>query len=227
VTQDEALLGRVGLRAQRRAQRWHTEHGEQVTNDDDDLDALRLRPAGQHHFVSVPGRQVRERPALGAEVDEVGERHPGRGRILRIRRPHRDEAIAIRERQGPQQHGVHDAEHRRVRADADRQRGNGDCGDGGRSTKRAQTVAEIAQQFVEPRQHFDVAAGFAHAQPTAELPSRRRLGVSRRHAVPDQLVDTRCDVKGDLLVQGALDFGLAEQIRKTRQHRHAPAPKRA
>src|SRR5262249_42633302 len=62
--------------------------------------------------------------------------------------------IGLRERQRPEQDGMHDREDRRVRADAERERREGDGREAGASGERARRAAQILEEVhgADPKQ---------------------------------------------------------------------------
>ena len=58
--------------------------------------------------------------------------------------PQHDEAIGLGEGEWSKERGVHEAEHRAVGADADRQHDDGDSGEAGSAPQRAGGVAKVA-----------------------------------------------------------------------------------
>ena len=86
--------------------------------------------------------------------------------------------------------------------------------------------AHVARHIVKPRQQLDVTTRFANPQAIAELASRKRLRLLARHALGDELVNERFDVKDDLLIERPIDARGAKDVGKARE-RARTAPQRA
>jgi hypothetical protein len=113
--------------------------------------------AGAQLLRHVPVRVVDDRPPerghllddvrLPAPVHEFCGRGPG-SRTLGRRVHEVDDAVRIRRRHRLQQNGVDDGKNGRVRADAERQRGDGRQRERRRLHQRANRVSKISQQLV-------------------------------------------------------------------------------
>jgi hypothetical protein len=84
-------------------------------------------------------------------------------------------------RQRRQQHRVHDAEHRRGPADAERQRRDHHGGESGRPANLPQCVAQILRQSVDPAPPVHQPDFFAMPGKVAELSSGGHHRVVWRH----------------------------------------------
>ena len=104
-----------------------------------------LRVARGRHVVSAgaePAERVEARGLL-LVVLQLGHRHrPRRARVGRDHAVQRNEALAVRVRQRPQQHAVDDGEDRRGRADPDGKRDHGEQGDARRRLPRGPSLGE-------------------------------------------------------------------------------------
>ena len=67
-----------------------------------------------------------------------------------MRRPHRDQPLRFNDRQRPHQERVQRSRHGRVRADAERERGNRDGGERRRAPQLPQPIPDIAADVVKP-----------------------------------------------------------------------------
>jgi hypothetical protein len=94
-----------------------------------------------------------------------------------------DQTLRFDDRQGSQHQCVRDGKHRRVGADAERQRRDDDGGKPGRTPHLAQRILDIAADVVQPPKTAHVAALFLPPQRIAELAARAILGFRRRHIV--------------------------------------------
>ena len=97
---------------------------------------------------------------------------------------HPDQLIRILVRQRTQQHGVHDAEDRRVRADPEREGKHDDAGEAWRATQCARRVLQIAAKIVEPDERARIALQLLPAQLAAKIapqstPEPARVAVQR------------------------------------------------
>ena len=113
----DVLLRREDTSPDRR----HAEDGEQVRRHGPGGDALGVAVTRQVHLPVVPRRDLAERAAFLAIVVDLAIGNPG----LVERRPaapDHDGAVGLAPWQRAQQDGVDDAEDRRVRADAERER---------------------------------------------------------------------------------------------------------
>ena len=100
------------------------EHAKQARRHARCTDALRVPLARQDAAAGRRAADGVEDGVLIAPVDVLGKRRRARG-TERLRVVDRDERVGIGEWQRFDQHRVHDAEHRRVGADAERQRDHG------------------------------------------------------------------------------------------------------
>ena len=135
------VVSRVDLSTERRDD---AEHAEQARAHGSARDPLGIRAAGQRQAAILDGDERVEGGRLALPVEEVAvrRRRPAAARGA----PHRPgihEAIGIAERQRLDERRVHDAEHRRVGADAERQAEDGQAGQHGRPAQRAERVANV------------------------------------------------------------------------------------
>ena len=139
----------------------HGRNGERLQHavgDDDDSNLFGFRHAGNGRGKRKPDADVFERPVL-VGVREV-HRH-GQTEIAGDRRqtfgaggavPDRDQIVGPGIGEWFEEDGVDDAEDRRVRADADRERQQGRCREGGAPPQGPRTVSKVAGEVVEPRE---------------------------------------------------------------------------
>jgi hypothetical protein len=140
----------------------------------------------------------------------------------------RDEAIGIGQRQGPEQHLVDDAEHRRGRADADAEREHDRCGQAGPAGEAARGDAKVAGEAVEPGEGVGVADFFGDAGSAAEAAIGLGASLGGVDALGDQFVGGGVDVElqliGDVAVDGA---AVEDRVAKPVEPRHVrPTPAR-
>ena len=110
------------------------------------FEPLRLARAGQGHLAAEQGRHVREDLLPRLEIRVVGGREPlsvdagGRRRL-----PQHHDPIRLREGERSQEHGMDQAEHGRVRADAEAQREHGDQREARVLDEHPHAVAQVVQ----------------------------------------------------------------------------------
>jgi hypothetical protein len=129
-----------------------------------------------------------------------------------------DQLVGILVRQGPNQHGIDDAEDCRVRTDAQAERQDGDQRKSGRARERPNRVVQVLPQRREQRDAALLATGLDDLGDAAELtqcPVTRPVG---RHPLPPELTDRFGDVGVDLGAQLAVTSGAAEQPKEPRQN---------
>ena len=152
----------VGRRAQQREQRGRDPRARQRDG------AGRTPP---HHGARRIGRQLLERLRLLLEQRQRGVRNvQRRWRPNLLPLTHAHDRLGVRIRQRPEQHPVDDAEHRRVGADAERQRRQHRQGEGALPGERARRVADV------PKNSFHGCAALLPVawQVISGLPSFRR-----------------------------------------------------
>ena len=109
-------------------------------------------------------------------TDDPGDRE----RLRHMREKH--ELFWMVERQRPQEHAVDDREHRRRRADAEREREHGDDGERRRSAQATPRIGEIAPQRLEAAATPHIARYLRDMRDVAELETSVSLGVGARFA---------------------------------------------
>ena len=145
-----------------------------------------------------------------------------------------DEAIGVWERQRFQQHRVDEREDGRVRADAQRQRQEGDRCEAGRPAERAERVARVLHDAFDEVEPTCVAALFLPLIDAAKLAQRREARLLVRHSAGAQHFNLTIEVIAHLLVELGLDSSASEyersrmrsshaRIRPRRYHRHRPS----
>src|SRR6185312_3863283 len=115
-----------------------------------------------------------------------------------------------------QQQSVEQAEHRRVRADAEREGRDHGCGEEWCAATLPQGVTEIVRECVEAIVHgeYPVAVsgrgdqfGAAGVEGT-EASERLLFGLAARHAARDEIVDAIGEMRANLVVRFALDAAM-------------------
>ena len=127
-----------------------SEDAEHLRRSDDGAYALRLLRARDVHRLAVHRRHPREGAARLAHAVEIGRRETELGVRIALDRRDPHQAVRVRIGQWPQQYGPGHAEHRAVRADAERQREDRNRGEGGRLEKHAQAKPQIGEERLHP-----------------------------------------------------------------------------
>ncbi len=141
---DDVITARRALGGRERAasERGHGERLEQVRRRRRGTHALGFLPAGQARVHLHVRREVREARRPGSIVHDFLHRQPGR--VARRRCvPDHDQPIGISVGQRLEEDGLDEAEKRGVRADAERERQDGDGGEAGLSTETLQGLFDV------------------------------------------------------------------------------------
>ena len=130
--------------------RLQSEHVEKRSGREDSDEALRLVDAGEVDALPEVHTNGVERAALAADllVLFVGQQA---ARKAHRAPPNRHQSIRMRIRQGPQQHGIDDAEHGGVGADADGKREDRDKRERRPARPQSERIANVLSQRVEHR----------------------------------------------------------------------------
>ena len=123
--------------------RSHAQRSEEVSGDQQALESLGgLAVADQHRRRTIEGHHLREDIVPRAEVDEVGWRVRPAVRVDRCAED-LDQPFRLWIGKGTEEVSVQHAEHRRIGADAERQRYDGDGREPWSAAERARREAEI------------------------------------------------------------------------------------
>ena len=200
-----------------------TEHVEETRRD-----------ARHDRIVSTPSRDHR-----GAPRCVVGERRERLALLLpiqNIRHGHLcrtlglaaaghfvrecDNPFLFRVRQRVEEHGVHDAEHRRVGADGERHHHNAHASGAARPVEAAQGVPHVLQCGVQDREAASVPICLFDGLQAAEREERLPPGLVWLHACPDVLVHQHVHVAFELALELRVGLrGAAEHIEHPPQER--------
>ena len=112
-----------------------------------------------------------------------------------------DQPFGMRIFEGPQQHGVDDAEDGGIEADADRQRQHGDGGESGRAPQDAECEQQVLPELVDPGAAPDLAGLLLDQPDVAEFAQRGRPGVGWRHPALDVVLRLALQVLADVLFE--------------------------
>jgi hypothetical protein len=127
----------------------------------------------------------------------------------------------------PQDHGVDDREDRGVGADAQSQRQQRHGGEHGTAPKRAEPVAQISSDLVQPGAVPSRSDAFLGLFDAAEMKHRRSPCVGRRRAVTHPLGSSHFHKRLQLVVQVSLSMVATDHPthdrREAMQERHAPS----
>ena len=165
-------------------------------------------------FAVVPSmhREADEVRRARAIVDEVHRRAGVAVSLLRVHDAH--EAVGLRKRQRLEQHAVHDAEDRRVGADAERERDDRGEREGRRRAELSRGVADVVPEVVHevapPLRGFDVAIDRADiaacvVQISEFADGLRARGVAAMRRAR-RAVDAHVEVKAELFVDVVADL---------------------
>ena len=121
-----------------------------------------------------------------------------------------------RNRQRLPEHGFHQAEHRRVRADAERERQHGHGGERRRLPEQAEGVAQVGAQVVEQAKADGVAALLVARVETAELRAGPPKGLAGGHALAFEVGGALFDVELPLVEVRLVDAGAAGRLPEPR-----------
>ena len=207
-------------------ERRHAEDREQIFRHARPEEAFGLALSRQVEVRDRPQHgDVFERPVASSQVPDVRKpRAEARHSARRRRRPQIDKAIGQTERQRLQQHAVDDAEHRRRRADAERDGHDRDGGEAGRARHQPHAIAEVLPRGGEPGDASRVAR-FVHQQGgRSEFALRGRAGGVRRQAARNVLVDEVLKMRGHFVRELAINRRAAEErtrpLRQDREDSH-------
>lgn len=141
----------------------------------------------------------------------AGRHHEARVRIAVHPPAQEDQLVRVAHRQAAQHDGVDEAEDRRARADAEGQDEHDDGGEGRAPAELARRESQVSDQVVGERHAARIAALLLDGLDAAELAQRCTAGRLGFHARGDVLLDQSLDVEPDLLVELAVERGLAEE----------------
>ena len=117
-----------------------------------------------------------------------------------------EQSLRIFDRQRLDQHGVDQAEDRRVGADPESERQQGHERERRRPAQEPECVADVAAQLVEQPQADGVAAFLLARRNAAELGERTPAGFLLRHAAPAQIRLIELEVGPHLVLHLTLEF---------------------
>ena len=170
---ERAAVG--GLNAQRR---------EQIPGASGTVDAFRQLPVRTRQVVrsATPDRHLleRRRAALPRLEHSAGDDVVWISPVAADLAEHH-ELIGIAERQRRQQHGAHEREERRVRADPEGQRERGDDAEPGIPEECTSGISHVARDIVEPAEAERVAAAILDQRHGAQRAKRGRPRIRRIH----------------------------------------------
>jgi hypothetical protein len=171
--------------------------------------ALGVRPHADRALGRAPEREVLE-DRLG--LSKHGELRVRPGDVVAPRRiaagrygeAHLHQTLRRLERQGPEEHRIHGAEDRGVRADPHGEREHGDRGEARGATERSERESHVLFGCVEESETSHLAYLFLGRREVAELPPSGRMGVragDRPAGGVLALHGVECEVEADLLVE--------------------------
>ncbi len=185
---------------------------------------LRLFIAGDVVITRAVSREMREALIALLPFAVIGHRGAYISRAARhIHRQQPRQLFRFRIWQRTQQHGIDDAEDRRVRADAQRQREDGNQGESGILQQHSRAVTKILQQVLDEADSSHIAAFLLSLLNTAQGAQGSVARLLRCHAFSDIFLNLPLEVIADLLVQFLLDLLAAEQGAQPQRDRVEPA----
>ena len=143
----------VLVRSEHAAQRrLDPEHREERPGAVHDVQAFGVVAAGERALRPTPETELVPRPRLRPVVLVLGPRGGERHQVHRRElRPHHGQPVRLRVGERSQEHPVHDAEDRRVRADAERQREHEHHGEARSAGELPERVLEILSEVLHDR----------------------------------------------------------------------------
>ena len=170
-------------------------------------------------------RQSLEALASIADVDVVAVRCDDRTAeaLNGSSRANREHVARSWYREGPQQQRIGNAEHRRVRTDADGQRQNGDDGEAGILPHHAQGIPKVRSDRFEWVEGPPLPVRFLRSHHASEAAGGRIGGLSGVHACSDVVLGLHLQMEADLSVQLALQTLAQKQRPDPRSQHGSPA----
>jgi hypothetical protein len=127
----------------------------------------------------------------------------------------RHESLWIANRQPPQQEGIDETEDRGVRADAERERENGDEGERGRAPQRPERVLQIAPCIVDPTERPRIAMKLLRLLDPAERQPRGMACLFRQHPSAQELIFEDRQMRGNFALELRLPSARLQRIEKS------------
>jgi hypothetical protein len=130
----------------------------------------------------------------------------------------RDDEELVRSGEGEwtEENAADDGEHRRVRADPERKRENGDGREERRASQRTYRVAEVERETLEPHPAPGFARRFFNVRNITELAPGGGECVVRRLAARDAIGDGHREVRADLFIEQVVS--LVARVRPGKPH---------
>ena len=177
----------------------HAEGPKEVRRHRDGVQKLGAagRRGQSGHAVEVPGQRL-EDVAACLPVDVVARRDQERGRRIGLLHGHQPVRLGVRQR--PQQHGVHEAEDGRVRADPDPQREDDDEAEARAPQQAPRRVPHVAENRFEHGKPRLVPERLPELRHPAELGAGEAAGLGGRIPAANVLVREEVEMHLDLLL---------------------------
>jgi hypothetical protein len=182
-----------------------SEQRQKIVRRSDRGDALHSAVDLEARVASLGAGNGGDQPALFPYVEDRARRRRGARQRAGVGLDH-DETGGVGVGEWPPQHGVDDAEDRRVGADAERECQHDDGGIAGRPPEDARAVAGVAHGRDERRAKVHVAHTLLDLLDAADLDERGPSRVRRRETLPFVRGGPRLHVRAQLVVQVA--FGV-------------------
>ena len=193
----------VATRCEAADRRRHAKHRQHLVRHVQREQLLRVGLAAERRRPVLRGAHRRKAARVTLPVEVIGRRD-------RIGPPvhHDDERVRVLVVERSQEHGVDDAEGRRGRADAERERHHDGQVERRRASHHPQAVADILTKPIEEGARADVANRFLDLLDASRFEERRAARRLRRHALRDLLFGEQCDVRVELVVHAVVGHGV-------------------
>ena len=217
-----ATLARLVARERSPHRRLHAEDAEELGCHAGE-DAV-LGRGGTDHDGCPRGRVVRhrvERGALSLPVQEIRRGHLSEpvagGSATGGEVGQRDDSVRIRVGQRVEHHGMHDAEHRCVRADRERHDEDAEPGRAAGPAQRPDGVAQVLQSGLEQRDAAAIAVGFLYGLEATECDEGLATGLAGRHPGAQVVVDLQLQMALELVAELLIAPSLVERPQEAHQ----------
>jgi hypothetical protein len=203
----------------------HAENIEIIGRHEHACESYRIAVRGERDVQTSRGRKRFERRAEPLPVHEIERADPVAGRRRR-RFPHADNPFRVGIGQRLQKHGVDQAEHGGVGADADGHHADGHERKPRIPSQEQQAVADVPHERIDPPHAAAVAVLFLHPLDAAEASAGGETRICRRQPCRDAVPLGHLQVLPHLVVELRIELARADergQPANERHGRHDPA----